>query len=67
MSTSMWVGMLVGTGAHLEAEHLLVDLPVGVTDLDGVAHDVQRHFGDRPAELGSTTWKSTCATVPRTG
>jgi hypothetical protein len=40
---------LVGTGAHLEAEHLLVDLPVGVADRHGVAHQVQRHLGDNRA------------------
>ena len=45
---------LVGTGAHFDAEHLLVDFPVGVTHFDRVTDDVQRHLGD-DGRLGSTT------------
>jgi len=65
MSTSMWWD-LIGAGLHLEAEHLLVDLPVGVADLHRVGPRVQRHFVTTGL-LGSTTWKSMCDTVPFTG
>ena len=37
---------LVGTGANLDVEHLLIDFPVGVSHFHRVANDVQWDFND---------------------
>ncbi len=39
------VGDLARTTAHFDAEHLLVDLPVGVADFDRVTDEVQGYLG----------------------